>query len=74
MQKLKKKRKELYQKCEQSNKIEKNRKKISRECLDLNIFHYKNPTYNLIKIRDIKPEENLKKYRNFIKQSLKEKN
>ena len=74
VQKIEKKRKELYQKCEQSNKIEKNRKKISRECLDLNEFNiYESSTYNLIKIRDITPEENLKKYRNFIKQSLKKK-
>ena len=39
----------------------------------LNIFDYKNPTSNRIKIRDIKPEENQKKYRNFIKQPLKKK-
>ena len=47
--------------------------KISKECMMLNIFNFENPTYNRIKIRDITPEENLKKYRNFIKQSLKKK-
>ena len=70
---INKKRKEVYQKCEQSKKMEENRMKISKECMMLNIFNFENPTYNRIKIRDITPEENLKKYRNFIKQSLKKK-
>jgi hypothetical protein len=73
VRKIEKKRKELYRKCAQSKRMEENRMKLSRECVDLNAFGIEYSTYNLIKIRDIKPEENQKKYRNFIKQSLKKK-
>ena len=69
---MKKKRSELSEKCRQSKEI-KNRRKLSSECVGLNAFMFKYSEYNSIKIRDIKPSENEKKYKSFIKQPLKKK-
>ena len=56
---------------------EKNKKKsaITYECLNYNefLFDSKYTRYNLIKIRDIPESENIRKYKAFIRQSLKSK-
>jgi len=72
IQEINKERNKLFEKCEQSKEI-KNRRKLSSECIDLNKFMFIYSEYNAIKIRDIKPSENEKKYKSFIKQPLKKK-
>ena len=59
--------------CENSRKDEVS--KITLECLKYNValFDSEYSRYNLIKIRDIPKSENIRKYKSFIRQSLKSK-